>query len=265
MAKPPRPKYKKYTSVVVCLNCGERCSGKYCPHCGQPTDTARLTKKTFAQHSINGILRVNGNFFRTAKMLLLAPWTLISDYLKGKRVQYTSPLVMLVLLVFYDTVFRSWLGLDGIDHEEITDIVEGVDIYSILKVLVGNESITAILATPPAVIALRYAYRHAGSHRFNWVEYMFAGIYFWCLLYVLDILLTPIEYFGFEDIDYISVCYICVMALITMWKAFPCRIVKWIRRTIVATIVTLLLCLVYTVILVLLVIGIAFLIKTCAI
>ena len=94
---------------------------------------------------------------------------------------------------------------------------------------------------------------------------MFAGIYFWCLLYVLDILLTPTEYFGFEHIDYLSLTYTSVMVLITMWKAFPCRIVKWIRRTIVATIVTLLLCLVYTVILVLLVIGIAFLIKTCAI
>ena len=156
----------------VCLNCGTECEGRFCPNCGQSTAVGRLTAKNLALYCSAGLLRVNSTFFKTIGALLWHPWVVIGEFVHGKRVRYTPPFVLLVLLVFYDLLFTKWLGLKPVRDEvflsQQSQLLQAVD--KILRFFVDNETITALILMLPVLLAVRLAYRKAGARRYNWVE-----------------------------------------------------------------------------------------------
>lgn len=69
---------------------------------------------------VSGLLRINRGFLFTAKHLLFHPWKVIREYLKGKRVNYTSPVNMLVILCFLGTLVS---GLFFSEPQNTTDVL----------------------------------------------------------------------------------------------------------------------------------------------
>lgn len=86
----------------ICKNCGieNDVNAKYCSECGQSLSVGRLQPKTFFAEIMSGLLRLNRGMLFTSWNLLIHPWKVIRDYIHGKRISYTPPVNLLILLMF---------------------------------------------------------------------------------------------------------------------------------------------------------------------
>lgn len=117
-------------SKKSCLNCGNRISDEFCSHCGQKTDTARITPHSLIKSDILGsVWHVEARFFRTLKHVLFNPGRMAMDYISGKRVKYYN-LFSLLLILFGFNVLALHFYLD-LNPQEIPDSSDNiVDFFS---------------------------------------------------------------------------------------------------------------------------------------
>lgn len=83
-----------------CLNCNERVSKKFCPNCGQKTDTHKITLKHFLLHDIaHGVWHFDRGILFTLKEAIVRPGQAALDYISGKRVRYYNVFYLSLLLI----------------------------------------------------------------------------------------------------------------------------------------------------------------------
>lgn len=88
-----------------CLNCGHSVSDEFCPHCGQKTDTARITPKSIIKNDILGsIWHVEARFFNTLKDIIFRPGKTAMDYIAGKRIRYNNFIPLLLVLFSFNVL-----------------------------------------------------------------------------------------------------------------------------------------------------------------
>ncbi|MBK1896811.1 DUF3667 domain-containing protein [Chryseobacterium paridis] len=88
-----------------CLNCGYTISDEFCAHCGQKTDTARITYLSLIKNDIFGsIWHVETRFFKTIKNVLLEPGKTAMDYISGKRIRYYNFISLLLILFSFNVL-----------------------------------------------------------------------------------------------------------------------------------------------------------------
>lgn len=88
-----------------CLNCGHSVSDEFCPHCGQKTDTARITPHSLIKNDILGsIWHVEAKFFNTLKDIFFRPGKTAMDYISGKRIRYSSFIPLLLILFSFNVL-----------------------------------------------------------------------------------------------------------------------------------------------------------------
>lgn len=86
-----------------CLNCGYTISGEFCAHCGQKTDTTRITHISLIKNDILGsIWHVETRFFKTIKSILFRPGKTAMDYIAGKRIRYYNFISLLLILFSFN-------------------------------------------------------------------------------------------------------------------------------------------------------------------
>jgi hypothetical protein len=83
-----------------CLNCDEPVFQKFCPNCGQKTNTHRITLKHFFLHDIvHGVWHMEKGILFTLKEALLQPGKAALDYISGKRIRYYNVFYLILLFV----------------------------------------------------------------------------------------------------------------------------------------------------------------------
>lgn len=82
-----------------CLNCSFKLesSYKFCPACGQKTDTHRLSWHDVWHDSLHYLSHTDKGIFFVLKSLLLNPGKVIREYLAGSRKKYMSPVTLLLI------------------------------------------------------------------------------------------------------------------------------------------------------------------------
>lgn len=116
-----------------CLNCGHRISDEFCPHCGQRSDTARITPHSLVTSDILGsIWHIEARFFRTIKHILFSPGKMALDYISGKRIKYYNLFSLLLILFGFNVLaLHFYFDIASIDiHKENPDIVNFFSKYS---------------------------------------------------------------------------------------------------------------------------------------
>lgn len=102
-----------------CLNCNELVTKKFCPNCGQKTDTHRITFKHFITHDLlHGIWHIEKGILFTLKEALLRPGKAALDYISGKRIRYYNVFYLTLLMIglnlflshYYDVLSHKFLG-----------------------------------------------------------------------------------------------------------------------------------------------------------
>lgn len=83
-----------------CLNCDFSVDNKFCPRCGQKTDTHRIVLKHFIMHDLlHGVWHLEKGILFTLKETLLRPGQAALDYISGKRVKYYNVFYLSLLVL----------------------------------------------------------------------------------------------------------------------------------------------------------------------
>lgn len=87
------------TEINECKNCGyEPFISSFCPSCGQKKlSTKDFHLSTFIKDSVGDFLNFDNTFFRTLRVLFAKPNYYASDYMRGARKKYISPLKFFIL------------------------------------------------------------------------------------------------------------------------------------------------------------------------
>jgi hypothetical protein len=108
-------------STENCLNCGEVLTGQHCSHCGQPAKVRVLSLWGLVRDVVGDLFDADSRIWRTLWPLAFRPGLLTQDFLRGRRMRYTPPfrmylvlsLVFFVLASFSDPGSDIGVQLDG--------------------------------------------------------------------------------------------------------------------------------------------------------
>ncbi|WP_290844056.1 DUF3667 domain-containing protein [Flavobacterium sp.] len=97
------------TKATDCLNCSEPVEKKFCPNCGQKTDTHRITIKHFIAHDLlHGVWHVEKGLFFTLKEAIVRPGKAALWYIEGKRIKYYNVFYLALLLLALNAILMHW-------------------------------------------------------------------------------------------------------------------------------------------------------------
>jgi RNA polymerase subunit RPABC4/transcription elongation factor Spt4 len=92
-------------SVTSCKNCEKRLPdrAKFCPSCGQSVRQVSRPWMDFTRETLPELVDIDGRALRSLRLLQTRPGFLSREYIDGRRVSYTSPVRMylVISLVFF--------------------------------------------------------------------------------------------------------------------------------------------------------------------
>lgn len=208
-----------------CLNCGREYSdANYCPECGQHKNVGRLTTKSFLISLFTGLTRINKGFLYTFWSLLIHPWKVINDYLKGKRVEYTPPVQTLIILCFISLIVEPWFVTQS--SEELTDYFTldkagyiGHILIDTLIWYLNSPIIQNVTVFLPAIPPLMLITSSHGRLRYNFAESLLASIYASASMFAFYLVLLPLNLILPFDCGFLSSNYILAVGLIGLNKS----------------------------------------------
>lgn len=100
-----------------CKNCGHYIEDrKFCGHCGQRSTVSRINFSNFLTEFSESVFQVNKGFFFTIKELFIRPGDSLKAFLRGERKKYFKPIAyVLTLSTIYFLISRiahqnTWLN-----------------------------------------------------------------------------------------------------------------------------------------------------------
>lgn len=153
-----------------CLNCGTPVDRKFCPECGQKTDTHRITPQHFVMHDmVHGVMHLDKGILFTLKETFLRPGYAAQDYVAGKRKNYYNIFYLIFLLLgVYMIANGHDAAVEDIDKDladlpftpAFKDIVKFGFLYIKYLILV----IIPILALSGFIVFQKLNYNYAEHH-----------------------------------------------------------------------------------------------------
>lgn len=205
-------------SIRRCLNCGEHLvdGGHYCHNCGQQTAAERLTARNFTVSLFAGLTRINRGVVYTCCNLLLRPWRVIADYIRGRRVRYTAPVQLLLVLSFLTVAVGGIVDMADADKaEDIAELFLGDSVIAeslnrFLSFCLNSTVLQYLFMLLPAVPALIFCHRikSNGQYRYNVAEYLLAALYMSDAILLFQLLLSPLDLLSPVLSVTLTYCYI---------------------------------------------------------
>ena len=119
----------------ICLNCNGDLEDafKFCPECGQTSNTPRITRKMMWDEFLRVYLNIDKGLIYTIKQLAAAPGKTPLDFVQGKRVRFMKPLTFLTIVSavsagavrHFDADFSPWFDLYEVPGKMLTIIPAG--------------------------------------------------------------------------------------------------------------------------------------------
>ena len=108
-----RRRRRERPALTHCENCDAPLSGRYCSQCGQPAIDYRRSFRHVIIDILDSFLNWDSKFFATIALLIVRPWQLTNEFIRGKRVRYLHPLRLYLLasILFFFAVnhwAKSW-------------------------------------------------------------------------------------------------------------------------------------------------------------
>ena len=106
-----------------CRNCTQPLTGQYCANCGQRDKHRMISLLELFRDFIGDLFELDSRIWRSLIPLLFRPGLLTLEYLSGRRVRYTPPLRMYLVLslVFFVVVTTGQdINFEDGDNDELT-------------------------------------------------------------------------------------------------------------------------------------------------
>lgn len=109
----------------ICLNCSEISSKRFCPNCGQKTDTHRITFRNFIAHDLlHGTFHLERGILFTLREAFLRPGQAALDYISGKRVRYYNVFYLCLIMVGLIALLMHFNGVARKQTQSMTELLE---------------------------------------------------------------------------------------------------------------------------------------------
>lgn len=83
----------------VCRSCGATLTGGFCSNCGEKKFVpGEHTIRHFFGDVFNAITSIDGNFLRTAKLMITEPGVMTYQYIHGRRIPFVKPMSMFFIV-----------------------------------------------------------------------------------------------------------------------------------------------------------------------
>ncbi len=134
---------------IHCLNCGEPLAGIFCAQCGQEDKEVRRPFLYFMQEFLRIALELDGRAYRTIYYLFTRPGYLTKEYFAGKRISYTPPLRLFliisigffIIIGFVTTISSIQQNMGGFDESEDAEAVLSEELSLVAEELQDAEEI----------------------------------------------------------------------------------------------------------------------------
>jgi len=107
-----------------CLNCDSALSAaaRFCPHCGQRSDTARLSLADMVRELMHSFVDVERRPLAFARALLLRPGVVAREYVDGRRRRHYGPFATLAVLVGLAALAFQLSGFQVLTQEGVAPV-----------------------------------------------------------------------------------------------------------------------------------------------
>lgn len=171
---------------VTCKNCQTVFSGNYCYQCGQIANVKRITWKEVFHHIPHALFHVNRGFIFTIRELFIRPGYAVKDFIDGKRVNFSNPLMYIVLLGGFTTLFYNYFDVPlNIEGENIHHLLRSNDIFS------NKYFIIKTIASIPIIAG--FCYLLFREYKLNFPEYIVMGSFLTGQMMVIILLFLPLS------------------------------------------------------------------------
>lgn len=173
------------TDRTECINCEQPLikGAKYCTACGQSASSLHKPFKSVIYDTLHETLDIDGRLMLTLKTLLFKPGRLSLDYNLGKRVKYTPPLRMylVISILFFLIMAQVDLSTDISRLDQTNTEAQINAIYTLLPKLM-------FILLPLFALILNILYRST-----FYISNLVFTVHFHCFAYVILVVMLPLE------------------------------------------------------------------------
>jgi|GEM_PF-6158324 Protein of unknown function (DUF3667). len=192
-------KKQRTLAYKKCLNCDSLITDKYCAHCGQSSDTQRLSLKTMAENIFSGITSFDRGGWHTIILLFSRPGKLVRDYINGKRVEYSKPFGLLAILCglygFMSLLLYSYQETSSGITDPLIQVLNDLNLNDpIIRWICGNMLFLNLILTPLYALFIRWMFSGKRFKRYNFTEMLYLTVFWLCQIMIVNILILPFTY-----------------------------------------------------------------------
>lgn len=247
---------------MICIDCGTEYEGSFCPKCGQPAKTGRITVKDTLHSVFTSFLVGDNKFINTCWQLIIRPGVMVRNYLYGRRSKLMAPVPLLVRMVAVYLLVKFLFDIPSGETHFISDDIQG-NIHSdsllmfcgFMEHVLNNNVLFALMSAALFVLPFYLLYKKkmierpgGASLSLNTAEHFYTLVYVGCMYMMLSFLLLPFhgpEHMGIKSVaDFVRLMFPVIvyhqLYRVGWWASFWRCIVAWIM-VIVALIVFVLL------------------------
>jgi hypothetical protein len=195
-------------SKLQCKNCGTVAPGKYCPNCGQKTNTDRFQWKHIG-HQILDSIDFDRGFVYTLYLLLRRPGSAIREFIQGSRVRFANPFKLFLIIGAF-TNFLTY-EFDTFSHF-IVDVSELEDLKGYYGYSTKYFSFFTFTAIPLFSVCSWLIFL---KRSYNLIEHYILNLYIGVGQFLILIIFIPVIYYF--PYDGIIVFYGFVNAAYNTW------------------------------------------------
>lgn len=205
----------------TCKNCGRETSGTFCAHCGQKTNTVRFQWRHLGNQILDSFDFDRGFVF-TFVSLVIRPGSAILDYLEGRRVKYSNPFKLFIIIGALATFLVFELQLFS---GEATAIVgNSINLQEMENKTGFTEysgkyfsffSLTSLLS-----FAL-FSWLFFNGNGFNYIEHFILNTYIAVGQFIVLLIFVPMIYM-LNSAPYILIIYGAVNFVYNVWALTIC-------------------------------------------
>ncbi len=187
-----------------CLNCGQPITSNYCSQCGQETLTKRIDWAYCSRELFYNNFTVHNKTMFTIKNMIIRPKEMITEYLQGKRVQYSGAIQFLFFILIIHGLIYVILGQpEDSDQTKLNIDIMGkiIDLRQYLKIII-------VLFIILSAFGSRLVFR---KQNYNFPEHLIINFYIISICWLLSALIKLVTWNQFPGYySWVSLFFIII-------------------------------------------------------